>query len=413
MEHDLTVKPYQYIKALSMTLELSTTGISKHHLVTAILCKAFGEAMNLDHREMQTLIVAALLHDIGAASQWEEKLFIVHNDNDDRIFDHAEKGYHILNQFPLLKDVALVVRYHHDRYSGSNPSGFIGDEIPLLSRILHFADRIDVLIDLNKNIMLQKESITIEILSSDFYDPKLFPIFEHLALKESFWLNIVSVEYEYLFDDFDSFFGKYELNIDDLIDLSKILASIIDASSLYTYNHSYNVANVAKLLSKQNFVDESMHKKFYLAELLHDLGKLAIPNQILNKQGRLDDIEILLMKQHPYYSMFILAKVEGFEDLANWVGQHHEFEDGFGYPDRLVASEINIGIRILQLADIFCALTENRPYRKALNNQEIINELMKFVKQKKLDNSMVQQISNKIESFVQCVNRNVEQKSVN
>ena len=413
MEHDLTVKPYQYIKALSMTLELSTTGISKHHLVTAILCKAFGEAMNLDHREMQTLIVAALLHDIGAASQWEEKLFIVHNDNDDRIFDHAEKGYHILNQFPLLKDVALVVRYHHDRYSGSNPSGFIGDEIPLLSRILHFADRIDVLIDLNKNIMLQKESITIEILSSDFYDPKLFPIFEHLALKESFWLNIVSVEYEYLFDDFDSFFGKYELNIDDLIDLSKIFASIIDASSLYTYNHSYNVANVAKLLSKQNFVDESMHKKFYLAELLHDLGKLAIPNQILNKQGRLDDIEILLMKQHPYYSMFILAKVEGFEDLANWVGQHHEFEDGFGYPDRLVASEINIGIRILQLADIFCALTENRPYRKALNNQEIINELMKFVKQKKLDNSMVQQISNKIESFVQCVNRNVEQKSVN
>ncbi|MHB8096092.1 MAG: HD-GYP domain-containing protein [Erysipelotrichaceae bacterium] len=413
MEHDLTVKPYQYIKALSMTLELSTTGISKHHLVTAILCKAFGEAMNLDHREMQTLIVAALLHDIGAASQWEEKLFIVHNDNDDRIFDHAEKGYHILNQFPLLKDVALVVRYHHDRYSGSNPSGFIGDEIPLLSRILHFADRIDVLIDLNKNIMLQKESITIDILSSDFYDPKLFPIFEHLALKESFWLNIVSVEYEYLFDDFDSFFGKYELNIDDLIDLSKIFASIIDASSLYTYNHSYNVANVAKLLSKQNFVDESMHKKFYLAGLLHDLGKLAIPNQILNKQGRLDDIEILLMKQHPYYSMFILAKVEGFEDLANWVGHHHEFEDGFGYPDRLVASEINIGIRILQLADIFCALTENRPYRKALNNQEIINELMKFVKQKKLDNSMVQQISNKIESFVQCVNHNVEQKSVN
>lgn len=413
MEHDLTVKPYQYIKALSMTLELSTTGISKHHLGTAILCKAFGEAMNLYHREMQTLIVAALLHDIGAASQWEEKLFIVHNDNDDRIFDHAEKGYHILNQFPLLKDVALVVRYHHDRYSGSNPSGFIGDEIPLLSRILHFADRIDVLIDLNKNIMLQKESITIDILSSDFYDPKLFPIFEHLALKESFWLNIVSVEYEYLFDDFDSFFGKYELNIDDLIDLSKIFASIIDASSLYTYNHSYNVANVAKLLSKQNFEDESMHKKFYLAGLLHDLGKLAVPNQILNKQGRLDDIEILLMKQHPYYSMFILAKVEGFEDLANWVGHHHEFEDGFGYPDRLVASEINIGIRILQLADIFCALTENRPYRKALNNQEIINELMKFVKQKKLDNSMVQQISNKIESFVQCVNRNVEQKSVN
>lgn len=90
-----------------------------------------------------------------------------------------------------------------------------------------------------------------------------------------------------------------------------------------------------------------MHKKFYLAGLLHDLGKLAVPNEILNKQGRLDDNELLIMKQHPYYSMFILGKVEGFEDLADWVGHHHEFEDGFGYPDRLVLSEINLGIRIL------------------------------------------------------------------
>lgn len=412
MENDLNVKPYQYIKALSMTLELSTTGISKHHLGTAILCKAFGEAMKLEHREMQTLIVAALLHDIGAASQWEEKTFIVHNDNDIRIFDHAEKGYQILSQFPLLNDVAWVVRYHHDRYCGSNPSGFIGDEIPLLSRILHFADRIDVLIDLNKNIMLQKEDITLNILSSDYYDPKLFPIFEQLALKESFWLNIVSVEYEYLFDDFDTFFGKYELNVDDLISMSKIFASIIDASSLYTYNHSYNVANVARLLSEKNYKDESMHKKFYLAGLLHDLGKLAVPNEILNKNGRLDDSELLIMKQHPYYSMFILKKVEGFEDLANWVGHHHEFEDGLGYPDRLVADEINLGIRILQTADIFCALTEHRPYRKALENKEIVHELMNFVNQNKLNYSMVTQISESIDSFVQCVNRDVEQKSV-
>ena len=116
MEHDLTVKPYQFIKALSMALELSTTGISKHHLGTAILCKAFGEALNLNHEEMQTLIVAALLHDIGAASQWDEKNFIVHNDNDCHIFDHAEKGYLILRQFPLFENVAQVVRYHHDRY---------------------------------------------------------------------------------------------------------------------------------------------------------------------------------------------------------------------------------------------------------------------------------------------------------
>ena len=412
MEHDLTVKPYQFIKALSMALELSTTGISKHHLGTAILCKAFGEALNLNHEEMQTLIVAALLHDIGAASQWDEKNFIVHNDNDRHIFDHAEKGYLILRQFPLFENVAQVVRYHHDRYCGDNPSGFIKDEIPLLSRILHFADRIDVLIDLNENIMLQKERITLSILSSDFYDPKLFPIFERLALKESFWLNIISVEYDYLFDDFDSFFGKFELNIDDLIDLSKLFASIIDACSIYTFNHSYNVANVAKLLAEMNYSNIRMHKEFYLAGLLHDLGKLAIPNEILNKNGRLNDEELLIMKQHPYYSMFILNKVEGFQEIANWVGHHHEYEDGFGYPDRLLSHEINEGIRILQLADIFCALAENRPYRNALSNEDIIRELEELVTQNKLEPLMVQKMSSKIDVFVQAVNRNVSQKNV-
>ena len=110
--------------------------------------------------------------------------------------------------------------------------------------------------------MLQKERITLSLLSSDFYDPKLFPIFERLALKESFWLNIISVEYDYLFDDFDSFFGKFELNIDDLIDLSKLFASIIDACSIYTFNHSYNVANVAKLLAEMNYSNIRMHKEF-------------------------------------------------------------------------------------------------------------------------------------------------------
>jgi len=412
MENDLYVKPYQYIKALSMSLELSTNGISKHHLGTAILCKAFGEAMGLNHKEMLTLIVAALLHDIGAASNWEEKLFIVHNDDDNRIYNHAEKGYEILNQFHLFSDVANVVRHHHDRYLGPNPSGLTKDDIPLASRILHFADRIDVLIDLNKNIMLQKERITFDILSSDFYDPRLFPVFEQLALKESFWLNIVSVEYEYLFDDFDTFFGKNKLNIDDLIDLSKIFASIIDASSYYTYHHSYNVANVAKQLSMLNYPNVSDYKKFYLAGLLHDLGKLAVPNEILNKQANLTDEEFLLMKQHPYYSMFILAKVEGFEDLANWVGHHHEFEDGFGYPDRLVSKDINKGTRILQLADIFCALTEHRPYRRALSSIEITAELDNLVRKNKLEELMVKQITDNIDQFVGLVNREVTQKSV-
>jgi len=110
--------------------------------------------------------------------------------------------------------------------------------------------------------------------------------------------------------------------------------------------------------------------------------------------------------------MFILAKVEGFEDLANWVGHHHEFEDGFGYPDRLVSKDINKGTRILQLADIFCALTEHRPYRRALSSIEITAELDNLVRKNKLEECMVKQITDNIDQFVSLVNREVTQKSV-
>jgi len=407
MDTELHINPFHFIKALSMALELSTTGISKHHLGTALIAKAFGEALHFEQDELQLLVCSALLHDIGAASDWQEKHFIIHNDEAYHIFDHAENGAMILSKFTLFEPMALIVRHHHDRYLGGNPTRAVGDDIPLSSRILHLADRIDVLIDHETNIMVQKEPITYKILSSDHFDPSLINVFERLSLKESFWLRIVSEDYSYLFENATDLFGKVDLTIEDLIAIATIFASVVDASSQYTYRHSFNVAYVAQALAMAQGMDDQKTNQFFLAGLLHDIGKLAVPNTILNKQSKLTEEEFLIMKQHPYYSGLILSKVAGFEEMAHWIGHHHEYDDGFGYPDRLVKEDINPGIRILQIADIFCALVEKRPYRESMSSQSVIDQLNLMVHQKKLEEKAVGLITSNMDYFMDLVNKDV------
>lgn len=409
METRLQVNPFHFIKALSSALELSTNGISKHHLGTAIIASSFGKALKLNDANQQLLVTAALLHDIGAASDWDEKHRIIVDDDESHIFQHAILGAQILKKAPWFESMADLVLHHHDRYGGPNPSGAVGDSIPLLSRILHLSDRIDVQIRLDQPVLLQRERITHQILQSDYFDPRLIAIFEQLALKESFWLDILTLTHEDLYKGSTALFGKVSLDLDDLISVAVVLASIVDEVSRFTYKHSFNVANVASALAQFTGHSDDEVKVFYLAGLLHDLGKLSVPEAILNKQDRLSDEEFLIMKQHPYYSQRILAMVDGLEDLANWIGHHHEVDDGFGYPDRILASQFNPGIRILQIADIFCALVEQRPYRASMPAQAVQEQLMRLVDQGKLDQSMTLVLLDRMRLFMHLVDQNVSE----
>jgi len=381
----LKVHPLSFIKSMSMALELTHTGISNHHCRTSIISKAIGVFLKLPQQELQTLIYASLLHDIGAASNWEEKHNIIHNDNESMIFNHAEAGYHILKSSPLLQEIAIPIRYHHDRYSGGNPSGFEGDQIPLLSRIIHIADRIEVMIDKNEHIFSQRNEVISFLNGSNFFDPNLVNIVKTLAYTEGFWLDIVNYEYQKGFLHEFEFFGKCILNSDDLINIAKIFSKVVDATSPYTIAHSKNVAILSTFLAKRHGFNEEELKMFYLAGLLHDFGKLAIPDNILNKPGKLTEHEYDIIKQHPYYSYRILEQIEGFELITRWVCQHHETLDGQGYPYKQRFEEISLGARIIAVADVFCALTEDRPYRNKLSLGQAIDIMDNMVNELKLD----------------------------
>lgn len=392
MDTILKIHPISFINAMSNALELSAVGISKHHHRTAIIAQYIGKSINLTQNELQVLIYSSLLHDIGAAADWDEKHFIAHENNDIRIFNHAEEGYNILKESPQLGVLATPIRYHHDRFNGNNPSGLKGNDIPLLSRIIHIADRIEVQIDNECHIFSQCNNIILNIENSEFFDPELVKIVKGLSETQYFWLDIVNPEFEKNFLNKLSFFGKLLFDIDDMTIIAEMFSKIIDATSHYTASHSQNVAKVAKFLAEKRSFCENEVKEFYLAGLLHDLGKLAIPNEILNKPEKLTKEEFDIIKQHPYYSQRILEQVDGFEVIAKWVGAHHETLDGKGYPYKQRCESIKLGSRIISVADVFSALIEDRPYRKGMTVAEAIKIMDNMVHNLKLDINIVDDV---------------------
>lgn len=389
MFNSFKIHPVSFINALSKALELSSVGISEHHRRTAIIANHIGIKMGLGQNELQVLIYASLLHDIGAAANWDEKHFIIHDDKDKLVFKHAEEGYSILKDSEQLGILAEPIRYHHDRFCGGNPSGFVGDEIPLLSRIIHIADRVEVQITKSEHIFIQRDRIMENMEINDFFDSEIIAVLKNLSQIEYFWLNIINSDYMNSFMKNLDFFEKRSFDLSDMIVIAEIFSKIIDATSHFTATHSKNVANVTRALAIiQGFCNKEADQ-FYLAGLLHDLGKLAIPNEILNKPGKLSKIECEIVKQHPYYSYTILNEVDGFKNIASWVGAHHETLDGNGYPFRLNASEICLGCRILATADIYCALVESRPYGNGVSNEIALNTMDQMVKAEKIDNKIV------------------------
>jgi diguanylate cyclase (GGDEF)-like protein len=152
------------------------------------------------------------------------------------------------------------------------------------------------------------------------------------------------------------------------------LARAVDARDVYTGSHSERVGELSARIARRLGIDDPQVELTRLAGSLHDLGKLAIPEEILRKPGALNDSERLVLQRHPQIGYRMLESL-GVEPIAEWVLHHHERWDGTGYPDRLRGEEIPLGARIIFVADAFDAMTSERVYRKQLNEHDAVAEL--------------------------------------
>lgn len=390
------IHPVNLIKALSMALELAINGLSRHHWRTAVICKELSSELRLSDQDQQKLIYAALLHDIGAASNWNERQLLKDFEAGipSEVYRHAEAGYLLLKDSVRLGVLAEPIRYHHDRWLGGNPSGFIKEEIPMLGRIIHVADRVEVLIHEDKPIFAQKMEILarIEEKSGVDFDPAIVEALLRVTQRESFWLDLTNLNYYETFFRGLDICGAVPYSLEDALHIAEIFATIIDRTSAFTATHSRSVAKIAVFLARLKGFSHDELKNMQIAGLLHDLGKLAIPNEILEKPGKLTNEEVVIIRQHTYYTYRILEQIDNFEVIAQWAAYHHETLDGLGYPFRLAAPSLSLGSRIVAVADIFVALTEDRPYRLGLPEATVKRIIGGMVNNHKLDGSVVESL---------------------
>lgn len=160
-------------------------------------------------------------------------------------------------------------------------------------------------------------------------------------------------------------------------DVVTALVSAIEVNDKYTEGHAQRVRDYSCTIAEKLGLSNAQIKELSTAALLHDIGKIGIPSQILNKPGKLTEDEYNIIKQHPLYTKKILEKISGFCDISNFAYNHHENYDGTGYPRGLKYDETPFESQIIQVADAYDAMTSERAYRKALSSDQALKIIEK------------------------------------
>lgn len=384
----LRLSLWNLVSSLSKTFDLMSPEVSDHCMRVAYLSFRLGEELALPSGEMRDIIIAGALHDIGAFSL-NERLDLL-DFEESRPTQHALAGCLLLKNVPLFSRAASLVRFHHLPWREGAGAWENGISVPPGSHILHLADRVSVMISKGPAVLGQVAGIceAVSERKGDLFVPEYADAMLRIATKDYVWLDIAS---QTMNTALEKGVGDQVLegDADSLRSLSRLICRIIDFKSEFTATHSSGVAATGKALARLAGFSPGKRKMFEIAAYLHDLGKLAIPSEILEKPGKLTAEEWQVMRTHVYYTYQILSPIKAFEEITSWGALHQERLDGSGYPFRYTADDIPKGARIMAVADVFTAVTEDRPYRKGMGRDAAIRELRKMVLDGGLDGPLV------------------------
>ena len=382
MRRQITVNLGNLVLSLSDAMDLASPLLIQHQQRTAYVVSEMGKVAGLTNEKLETVFMAALLHDIGAFSL-EEKISL-RNFEVENVEIHCMRGEVLLSNIPWLKDASKIIGFHHREWQHCKES--IESPLVFESQLLFIADYLERQIRRDDYILHQHEDILskIESLSGSLFHSQVVDLFRTVSGREEFWLDLVSPRlYSTLLHEGP--FRKIEIGFSDLYLISELFRNIIDFRSRFTSTHSSGVAASASMLSRFFGLTETEVGLMEVAGNLHDMGKLAIPNSILNKPGKLTREEMAIMKSHTYYTYYVINTIGGIQQIAEWAAYHHERLDGSGYPFHCTEAELSTGARIMMVADIFTALAEDRPYRKGMSKEGIIQIIKQFSDRRLLD----------------------------
>lgn len=378
----------ELIFSLSNLIDHAITLLMDHHRRTTIVALHLSRQLNLPKQEQHDLIFSAAIHDIGAFSIVEQQALTDMRFEYERINHHARAAYLLFNEIPYLQHIASILRYHHAYLN------LITEQeralIPYEAFILQVADYVAVLSEKDRNILNSAPAIVAEVQkqSGVLLLPEVVDAFKQAALKESFWLDIINMSLSSLFEKHVQL-NCMSIRNEEIMNLAHLFRRIIDFRSEFTSTHTAGVASVAGKLAELYGREGEAIRKVYLAGYLHDIGKLTIPNEILEKKEKLSPEEINIIRGHTYYTGMFLDDFELFAEIRDWASQHHEKISGKGYPFHKKEAELSIESRMVTAADVFTALTEERPYRQGMSTRAALQIMESAVKKDELDGSLV------------------------
>ncbi|HEY0760587.1 MAG TPA: HD domain-containing phosphohydrolase [Acidisarcina sp.] len=417
----------EIVSALSFALDFSEGAMPGHAVRSCLLGMRMADALGLSTAEKSDLYYALLLKDVGCSSnaarlteiaggqpglaskvedltglswaairsQWHDMprggsligraRAMLHGPGERRqvlaamIGIRSERAAGIVTKIGLTQQTAASIRHLDEHWDGSGYPGHLsGEAIPLASRIVSIAQNLDVFYTRHG---ARAAMALIRRRGGRWFDPRLVKLAARMHSREQLWSagDAAANRDMVLAFDPDPSGAATTIQIDRVCEA---FADVVDAKSSFTYAHSIGVTRAAAMIAQQLGLAPDRQRLVYRAALLHDIGKLQIPNSILDKPGKLDAGEWMVIREHPVVTQRILERISKFDQIARTASQHHERLDGSGYPHGLRGEHLSMEARVIAVADVYGALSEDRPYRAALGMEEIMSIMSKDVPEK-------------------------------
>jgi HD-GYP domain-containing protein (c-di-GMP phosphodiesterase class II) len=392
----------QLVHLLSDMLDLVGIDDLHHSKRVAYMCLETGRIFGFKDDHIQNLYHAALLHDCGVSNTSTHHHIIKEMDWPGAP-EHCARGSTLLGNLPLFRPISTVILLHHTHWEELDP-GFT-EWVALSGNLIHLCDRADALIQQSssKPWLSIRDSVRDKLkrFRGSWFNPELMDAFLEISRTESFWLQMQPHHLREYMAERELADPQPMISTNRMHQVAELAAEIVDTKSHYTARHSEGVARFSSHVAKKAGFDREMCSQIGIAGLLHDVGKMRVPDSILEKPASLSFSEKAVMLGHSFESYQILHHVKGFEDIARWGAYHHETLTGDGYPFHLDENDLDTPARIIAIADIFQAMTQERPYRPAKEPEVIINALQTRATQHKVDPDLVQMVVNDFDTCMQ------------
>ncbi|ELX4207425.1 HD domain-containing protein [Vibrio vulnificus] len=363
-----------------------------HNHRVAYIAYQCSQVLGWEKKKQEFCFLSGLIHDCGV-SQTTEHSHLISDMQPSESEHHCHVGFQALEQCELLAQFANIILYHHTDWLHLQHAPISPYEKDVAA-LIYLADRLDFLrAKYLKNthqdlITLYKKAITEELTlhKGSLFCPTFVDALITLIHKDGFWFAMDATHIETIPFSFNQLKWLHQdLSLSSLTQLGRFIAGIVDAKSPFTYHHSLKVAELSEYLANRMGLAKSTSKLIYVAGLVHDIGKLRTPDEILHKEGPLTENEYIHIRRHTVDTDVALKMIFPNSKLSEWASNHHERLDGSGYPYGKTAEQIDLPSRIIAIADVFQALSQNRPYRSKLSPQEITGIMWPMVEQNQLD----------------------------